>query len=351
MTELRLVVCSDEVELADVVAEERQVGTDVELVHVDARERDTSDLLTLVSQLPMFATRQRVLVSGLTSLGVKELTSFVEQAGRAPGPNEVVVLLVGEPPSALRGHPGLDDRRRGRGAAARQAVEAALRAEGLRVDAAALEELERRLGEDVSFARSVARTLGEVVGEGGVVHLDDLEAVAVVQGGRAPWELTDAIETGDVRRAVDTLQVLLEAGTPDALVLAVLERRVLELLAVADSGASDSASVNAALREVGLRARPEFAARRLATLARALGPERAARLVTLVATTARDLRGESLAPAPGLLSLLVARLASLMPPLAQQRSGGGLRDAPGRGRRSGAGSRSRDDPPSARARG
>lgn len=335
MASVRLVACDDEVEVQRVLERERGVAAGTEFVHATVDPAATGELAAAFSQLPMFADRRRIVVTGLGVLAARDAGELVKAASEAAGPNEVVFVVIGEPAKSVAAHVEgpVEDRRRTRGDRRRAAIEEAFGEVGLRVEPAVVDQLVWALGEEVSRAGSIARSLVGVVGDGGRVDEEALRAVALEVGARPPWELTDAIEAGDLQRALEVLDAMLAAQMPTALLLALIERRVLELFAVAGTGARDGAGVNAALREAGLRPRPDFAARALGELAAAVGPERAGRLVRLVATAARDLRGDSAAPEETTLRLLVARAASLVPKRAQRRSAPGPRVAPGRGRR------------------
>jgi DNA polymerase-3 subunit delta len=349
---LRVVVCDDEVEAADVAADARRTPPGLEAVHLEAVDRGVGELANEFAQVPMFAEGRRVIVTGLGGWSARDLVDLVEAASGTPGPNEIVIVLIGDPAASVVSRAGaaLEDRRRPRADRRRAAVANAFHEAGLALAPGLVETITETLGQDVSRARGLARTLVTLVGEGGVVDEEALGAVALEPGGRPPWELTDAIEAGDPSRALAVLDALLAAGTPVSLLLALIERRVLEFLAVAGTGAREAAAVNAALMRAGLRTRPDFAARVLAERAAALGPERAARFVALLADAERDLRGGSLAREETVLNILVARLASLMPP-GRPRSGAASRGAPPRGRPSAADSRLRGGPPSARPRG
>lgn len=341
MASVRLVACDDEVEVQRVLERERSVPERTEFTHASVDPGATSELVALFSQLPMFADRRRIAVTGLGALAARDAAELAKAASDAPGPNEVVFVIVGEPTKSVAAHVGtqVEDRRRARADRRRAAIEGAFAEVGLDVEPAVVDHLVWALGEEVSRAGSIARSLVGVVGEGRRVDEDALRAVALEVGARPPWELTDAIEAGDLTRALEVLDAMLAAQMPTPLLLSLIERRVLELFAVAGTGVRDAAGVNAVLREVGLRPRPDFAARALGELAAAVGPERAGRLVRLVAAAARDLRGDSVAPEETTLRLLVARAASLVPRRAQPRSGPTPRVGPRRGPRSGAGNR------------
>ena len=101
---------------------------------------------------------------------------------------------------------------------------------GLRLDRPALAELERRLGEDVSRFVQIATTLVAVYGEGAKLGLEELEPFLGEAGSVPPWELTDAIDTGDVGEAVTRLRRLL------GLRLRGLHLQLVQLVAVVGRG-------------------------------------------------------------------------------------------------------------------
>ena len=176
----------------------------------------------------------------------------------------------------------------------------------VRLAPAAARRLEEHLGEDIARLDGVLASLGDAYGPGSAVGLEDLEPFLGSAGGVAPWDLTDAIDSGDARAAVAALQRMLAGGERHPLqVLATLHRHVGAMLRLDGSDATDEASA-AAL--TGLRPYP---AKKALAQSRRLGHDRIVQAVLLVASADLDLRGRLGWPDGLVLEVLVARLARL----------------------------------------
>jgi DNA polymerase-3 subunit delta len=181
-----------------------------------------------------------------------------------------------------------------------------LRAGPVRLAPAAARRLEEHLGEDIARLDGVLASLAAAYGPASTVGLEDLEPFLGSAGGVAPWDLTDALDSGDARAAVAALQRMLAGGERHPLqVLATLHRHVEAMLRLDGSDATDEASA-AAL--TGLRPYP---AKKALAQSRRLGHERVAQAVLLVAAADLDLRGGLGWPDGLVLEVLVARLARL----------------------------------------
>ena len=122
----------------------------------------------------------------------------------------------------------------------------------------------------------------------------------------APWELTDAIDSGDVPSAIDRLHRMLGAGGRHPLgVLAVLHLHYERLLRLDGSGIRDE---TAAAETLGVST---FPAKKALTASRRLGAVKIARSLRLVADADLDLRGRTAWPPELVGEVLVARLATI----------------------------------------
>lgn len=191
-------------------------------------------------------------------------------------------------------------------------LEARLRAAPLRFEAAVRPRLADHLGEDVGRLPALIETLVSAYGEGAEIGVAELEPFLGEAGAIPPWDLTDAIDSGDTEASLTALHRLLGAGDRHPLViLAILHRHVAPIVQLDGSGATDEAHAAALL---GIpRGRSAYPARKALTTLRRWGPDGAARAMELLAEADVDLRGESAWPAEAILEVLVARLSRLGP--------------------------------------
>ena len=122
----------------------------------------------------------------------------------------------------------------------------------------------------------------------------------------APWDLTDAIDKGDVPGALDCLARMLDAGGRHPLaVMASLNAHFGRLLRLDGAGIRDE---NGAAEALGIKGYP---ARKAMAASRRLGSAKIARSIRLIGDADLDLRGRSAWSADLVAEVLVARLASL----------------------------------------
>jgi len=179
---------------------------------------------------------------------------------------------------------------------------------GVRMERAAVELVARTLGEDLDRLGSVLATLRSTYGEGATLRVDDVEPYLGGAGAVAPWELTDAIDRGDITGAVDRLHRLLAGGERHPFVLlATLHGHVQRLLAL--DGAEVRGDKEAA-ELLGMKG-STFPAKKALDQSRRLGSAKVRRAVELVAQADVDLRGVKDWPDELVLEVLVARLAAL----------------------------------------
>jgi len=179
---------------------------------------------------------------------------------------------------------------------------------GLRLDRGAADLLGATLGEDLDRVAGVLATLLGTFGEGARLGPEDIEPYLGEAGAVAPWELTDAIDRGDIPGAVERLHRLLGSGERHPfVVLASLHNHVQRLLAV---DGSDARTDKEAAALLGMRG-STYPAKKALDQARRLGSARVGQAIGLVATADVDLRGARDWPDELVLELLVARLANL----------------------------------------
>lgn len=173
---------------------------------------------------------------------------------------------------------------------------------------AAKQFIARQLGEDLSRVVGLLRTLEGAFPPGTKLTPDDIEPFLGGAGGVPPWDLTDAIDRGDMATAVTNLRRMLAGGDRHPLqVMVTLTSHVQRMLRLDGSGVRDE---RAAAELLGMKG-STFPAKKALAQAQRMGSERIARAVQLLAVADADLRGRTAIPGDAVLEVLVARLARL----------------------------------------
>lgn len=173
------------------------------------------------------------------------------------------------------------------------------------LDAGAATLVAEWLGEDVARWPRLADALKVAYGPVKITS----EMLGPFLGGRGdvkPWDLTDAIDSGDARRAVIAVRRLMDAG----------ERHPLQILAQLHSHISRIARLDG--KEVASRDEAEavlgikgYPAEKALTAYRSLGTEGVRKAFELLATADFDVRGGTGLDDETVMDVLVARLARL----------------------------------------
>ncbi len=176
----------------------------------------------------------------------------------------------------------------------------------VRLDGAATELLKSHLGEDIARLEGILGALSATYGPGSMVKRADLEPFLGSEGSVAPWDLTDAIDAGDISKALHTLARMLDAKERHPLqIMATLHRHIGAMLRL---DGEDTFGAQEAASATGMSPYP--AGQALAQ-SRRLGPAGIARSLTLLAEADLDLRGRIAWPDELVMEVLVARLAQL----------------------------------------
>lgn len=175
----------------------------------------------------------------------------------------------------------------------------------LHVDAAGRTRIAEHVGEDAGAMVGLVERLVGVFGSPAQLSQSDIEPFLGTAGGVPPWELTDAIDLGDVSTALDRLQRTLNGGRHPLALMSTLQSHFLRMLRLDGAGAT---SEKAAAEVLGLKG-STFPARKALTQVRRLGPKRLRRCVELLAEADVDLRGAKAWPDELIIEVLVARLA------------------------------------------
>lgn len=179
---------------------------------------------------------------------------------------------------------------------------------GLHLDRSAVDAIAGTLGQDVNRLSGILASLVGTFGPGAKLSSADVEPYLGEAGGVAPWDLTDAIDRGDIPTAVDQLHRLHGGGRFHAMqVIATLHSHVQRMLAL--DGAEVRSEKDAAA-VLGMKG-STFPAKKALEQGRRLGGDRVGQAVKLLAEADRDLRGHKDWPDELVLEVLVARLAFL----------------------------------------
>jgi DNA polymerase III subunit delta len=266
------------------------------------------------AQTPPFLTDRRVVVGRGVEMFTKAdqvapLVAYLDDP--LPTTNLVVVWSGGRIPKSLveaikRSGGETVDTSPGRKVA--PWVDEQVKASGVALDKAATARVVEWLGDDPQKLVGVLGTLEGTYGPGARLTTADIEPFLGQAGGVPPWELTDAIDKGDMRLALDRLRRMTGGGDRHPMqVLATLHghySRMLALDGAPVTGEKDAAAL------LGLKG-STFPARKALTQTRKLGHDKVVRAIDLLATADLDLRGGKAWPEGLVMEVLVARLTRL----------------------------------------
>lgn len=183
-----------------------------------------------------------------------------------------------------------------------------LRAAGLDVDPAAQKLIVGMLGEDAGALVGLIERLRPSFPPGTRLHSEDIEPFMGPAGGVPPWDLTDAIDSGNVSDALDKLQRMMVGGDRHPLaIMATLQSHFTRMMRLDGAGARNDKDAALVL---GLKG-STFPAKKSLNQLQRLGSGKVRRAVVLLAEADRDLRGERAWPGNLVMEVLVARLTRL----------------------------------------
>jgi DNA polymerase-3 subunit delta len=178
---------------------------------------------------------------------------------------------------------------------------------GLALTPAAKAAIAARLGEDVSRVGGIMSVLEGAFVAGTRLDVADVEPFLGEAGSVPPWELTDAIDKGDVAGSIQRLQRMLSGERHPLQLMATLQTHYERILRLDGSGAGTEQEAADLLGMKG----STFPAKKALATSRRLGSESTARAVVLLAEADADLRGASGWPPELVMEVLVGRLARL----------------------------------------
>ena len=184
-----------------------------------------------------------------------------------------------------------------------------LRNAPLKVDAAAGNLLLDHLGEDVGRLPGIIENLVASYGEGARIGPTEVEPFLGGAGGVAPWDLTDAIDRGDMDQALLHLHRMITGGIGrhPLVVMASLHRHYGQMLRLDGSGAHDEVT---AAQVLGMRG-STFQAKKALNQGRAMGGAGIAQAISFLAAADLQLRGTVDWSEETVMEVLVARLCRL----------------------------------------
>ena len=278
--------------------------------------------LVNAAHTPPFLTDRRVVVGRHLALFTKaqQVAPLVELLGD-PLPTTDLVLVWERGPSSTRlgavpkklkealraaGVEEIDAAPSGKGR--RTLLDQRLSTASVELDRPAALLIADRLGDDVGRVEAILDALHSAFGDGARLTADDVEPYVGAAADIPPWELTDAIDSGDIPLALDKLHRMTRGGDRHALqVLATLHGHYQRVLGLDGAPVADEKQAAAHLGMTG----STFPARKALTLARRLGTARISAAVGMLARADLDVRGGSAVDDEATLEVLVARLARL----------------------------------------
>ncbi len=265
---------------------------------------------------PPFLVERRVVVvreaGQVTAADAKRLVAYLGD----PLPTTALVLVAGSGAvnqalsKAVAAAGDVVDTSVGTGKARSQWLTDHLKGGPVRLDGAAQTRLGAHLGSDMGRLAGLLDTLAAAYGRGATVTAADLEPFLGEAGALAPWDLTDAIDSGRTASALEVLHRMLSAGESHPLViLALLHKHYRQMLRLDGSGVT---TADQAAEVLGLKS--AYPAKKALAQANRLGSSRVARAVQLLAEADLDLRGSTGLPGEVVVEVLVARLSRLGAP-------------------------------------
>jgi DNA polymerase-3 subunit delta len=185
-------------------------------------------------------------------------------------------------------------------------VEARLIEAGFLYSADASRLIAMWFGGDQGRLAGLLATLTSAFGEGAKLSRSDIEVFLGEAGSVAPWDLTDAIDGGDVKKSLHMLHRMMNAGESHPLqILALLSNRYAQMMKI------DGRGVRSAGDAAAILGGKEFTAKKVLEQYQRLGSAGISRAISLLATADLDLRGGKDWEPDLVMEVLVARLARL----------------------------------------
>jgi DNA polymerase-3 subunit delta len=294
---------------------------DASLVVEEHEPNDEGDTAAIAdaAQTPPFLTDMRVVVardvSSYSSDALEPVLRYLDD----PLPTTSLVLVAGDKGrlstkllNAVKkvGHiieSGVPANKKGRDVWLAEA----LRSGPVKLEPGAVKLVDGHLGEDLGRLGNLLEALGAAYGQGARVSADDLRPFLGEAGSVPPWDLTDAIDSGDTNAAVGALHRMLAAGDRHPLaIMSSLHTHYARMLRLDGAGVRDEAQ---AAELLGMKG-STFPAKKALNQARRLGHDGVVDAIGLLADADLDLRKFTKDwPEQLVMEVLVARLSRLGP--------------------------------------
>lgn len=286
-----------------------------DLVVDDISEEASADVVVDACQTPPFLTASRVvLVRSAGRFTTEDVEPIVAYLSR-PLETSVLVLVAGggafptRLQKAVKQHGHVIDTTVAAGKAMKAWFQDEMRNAPVELTRPAAALLEESISGDPGTLRGVLDALATAYGEGASIGPEQVEPFLGSAGASAPWELTDAMDAGDVKTALQQLRRMITGGQRHPLVvMAILQRHFGSLLRLHGSGLTEAEAATA------LKVSP-FPAKKLLARSRHFDFAGLNRAISLLAEADIALRGASALSPELTLEVLVARLCRLTRPV------------------------------------
>lgn len=287
----------------------------------DGTELTMASFITAAQTMP-FLTERRVVVGRHMSLFSKAATvaPLVDLLAAVPDTSDLVLVWEkGGNASRMPAVPkGLTEALKAAGAeivdaapsgrGRKSLLEERLATAAVQFDRSARDAIVDRIGDDVGRLSAVLETLTSTFGPDSKLTVEQVSPFLGEASDVPPWELTDAIDDGNIGLALEKLNRMTVGGDRHPLqTLATLHGHYQRILHLDGARATDEKAAAATLKMTG----STFPARKALNVSRRLGSQRTAQAIRLLAAADLDLRGASALPAETVMTVLVARLARL----------------------------------------
>ena len=291
------------------------------LDRVEGEDYDLAVAVDAAQTSPFLTDRRVVVVRNLARFSADELAPLVAYLGDPLPTTDLILVWEKAPGSTARLNPipkKLSEALAGAGGEvvdtsvgrnAKDWVNDQLAASTVNLDKGARDLVASHLAGDLGRLAAVITTIEAAYGPEAKLDADAVAPFLGEAGGVPPWDLTDAIDSGDIGLAIERVHRMLGAGSMHSLqVLAILTTHFRRILAL--EGADVRNEADAAAR-LGLKGKSTFPAKKALGRANRLGFDGSAQAVGLLAQADVDLRGKTAWPEDLVLEVLVARLARL----------------------------------------
>ncbi len=276
--------------------------------------------LVNAAQTPPFLTDRRIVVGrnlGLFSTqdSVKPLVEILDS--KLAEVDMVLVWEKGQSSTRLPAIPkslkkGIEDAggitidAAPKGKALKKLVEEKLLSSAVTLDQSAINLIADNTGDNAGAIDSLLAVLESTFGTQGVLKAEDVKPFLGTASDIPPWDLTDAIDSGDIVGSLNMLSRMFGGGQRHPLqIMSILHGHYQKALALDGAVVGNEKDAAALLGMKG----STFPAKKALTLSKRLGPVKVKKAIELLAQADIDLRGNTAMEPEAVAEVLVARLA------------------------------------------